>query len=410
MSDPSTKQGGRSSRRWRGALLIFGLALLARAGFGLFGSGEGLAAPLRFDDEIGYWNIARSYAAGNGMVGEFGHRAGRMPLYPWFLSFFVESSRGVAWARGAQWVAGALAAPLAFLLCRRIAPFAWLAGLVVAFDPALVGSASLLLTETLFVTALAGLWLAAPPARRSSPTGPGRWVVVSVLAAVCVHVRESSLLFVAALCVFLAVRRRDRAALVGAGFVIAVVFVALLPWAFRNSQVIGQWCWTTTRGGISLYDGVRPGASGAGDLAGVKDAPAVAGLSEVEWNDYFLRASRQAIVDDPWRIAGLIPVKLARTWSPVLHAPQYGSSVVQLIFAAWYVPLFLLALIGVWALRRDPGTAVGLLLPALCVSLLHAVFVGSVRYRLGAIPMLGVLAACGSGYVWSLLFRETRSE
>jgi hypothetical protein len=69
---------------------------------------------------------------------------------------------------------------------------------------------------------------------------------------------------------------------------------------------------------------------------------------------------------------------------------------VRLIGAAWSIPLFGLAIAGAWTLSRRPAggwlTAL-LLLPAAYVTLLHAFFVGSVRYRLPAMPMFAILAA-----------------
>ena len=64
------------------------------------------------------------------------------------------------------------------------------------------------------------------------------------------------------------------------GFVIAlaIVVVSLLPWAARNRRVTAHWCWLTHRLGISLYDGVGPRATGAGDLGGIKAMPEVAEL------------------------------------------------------------------------------------------------------------------------------------
>ena len=390
-------------------LAIFLLALAARAGFGLYAFPAGGADALQYDDERWYWSMAESYRRGEGFVGEFGHRAERMPLYPWFLSLFAETERGPAAARWAQWALGALAASLTYLLARRVRAAPLLAGLIVAFDPGLTGSASLLLTETLFVTSIVALWLIAWPLRRRGGGSAARWLAMGLAACVSVYLRESSLVFVAALVAYLLVVRRDRRAVLGAVTVVLMVFVALVPWAYRNSRVIGQWCWLTTRGGISLYDGVRPGATGASDLAAIKDAPEVGGLSEVEWNRYFYRASRQAILDDPVRIVGLVPIKLARTWSPVLHAAEYQSAAIRTIFAAWYVPLYALALLGLWARRRDGQVCAGLLLPAVCVSLLHGVFVGSVRYRLGALPTLAVLAAVGIDYLVGL-YRERRGK
>ena len=145
---------------------------------------------------------------------------------------------------------------------------------------------------------------------------------------------------------------------------------------------------------------MRPGATGASDLAGVKDAPEVQGLTEAEWNRHFRSAARRAIAEDPWRVAALAPRKLGRTWSPILHAGEYGTGLVRGVFAAWYVPLYGFALVGVIAVRDRLVTLVYLLLPVASVCMLHAVFVGSVRYRLPAEYALLVLSAVGIRWIF----------
>ena len=174
---------------------------------------------------------------------------------------------------------------------------------------------------------------------------------------------------------------------------LGVIVAGLLPWGVRNERVTGHWCWLTHRLGISLYDGVGPQATGASDLGNVKAMPAVAGLDEASWNQWFLDESWRSMRQDPLRIVRLAGVKLARTWSPLLHAGEYRSSVTGLIFAAWSVAFFVLTIAGLVLLRRRLGTCLALLMPALYLSALHSLFVGSVRYRVGAVPMLAVFAA-----------------
>ncbi len=180
--------------------------------------------------------------------------------------------------------------------------------------------------------------------------------------------------------------------------VVLVVIAALLPWAVRNRQVCGKWCWLTHRSGISLYDGVGPQATGASDLGHVKQMPAVRGLGEVEWNRYFLRESMRSIRDDPARIVRLAGVKLARMWNPFPNADTYRSSAARWVAAGWTLPIYALTAAGaVWTTRRRVRggwrTVVMLLLPAVYLCMLHGLFVGSVRYRLAAMPMLLMLAA-----------------
>jgi hypothetical protein len=232
-------------------------------------------------------------------------------------------------------------------------------------------------------------------------------VATGLLGALCVHLRESALLLVILLAIDLAVVRRDRAAVLGAVSVLLIVVFALVPWAHRNNRVIGEWCWLTTRAGISLYDGVRPGATGASDLADIKNAPELRGLSETEWNQHFLRKARRAIAEDPNRIIRLGFVKLGRTWNPVLNTAEYQSAAVRFIFAAWYIPVYILIALGIYARRRETGVWINLLIPALALSLIHSVFVGSVRYRLGAIPALAILAAMGAH---ALITRARRTD
>jgi hypothetical protein len=85
-------------------------------------------------------------------------------------------------------------------------------------------------------------------------------------------------------------------------------------------------------------------------------------------------------------------------WNPIPNVETYRSRIVRLLSATWTSPTVVLAAVGVMLLsmRKKGGglrTALFLLLPAMYLSALHSLFVGSVRYRLAAIPMIEVLAA-----------------
>ena len=393
----------RSNKRLTGRLLlvVFVAALGVRVGWGvlqLARASDPLA--LEFPDEVDYWSLAESLARGDGLVGEHGFRALRMPLFPWLLSVFASSDSGVVYAKAAQWPIGALAAVFVALLGARIGgrPIGLLAGLLVAFDPFLIFFSSLLLTETLFITALSGLWLAGwDRPRGDKPFGYPRWLLLGLLCSLCIYLRESSVgLCVVWTALVIARRKMNRRTLVGGGLAIVVMFVALLPWALRNAHLTGRMCWLTNRGGISLYDGVGPQATGASDLGRIKQMPAVRDLDEVAWNGYFLDRALKSIKADPARIARLAVVKIGRTWNPLPNVDTYQSDFVRLISASWTVPVYVLAIVGVARLRRDAASVVGLMLPAVVVLVLHAIFVGSVRYRLAAMPMLEILAAIGT--------------
>ncbi|MEK6798496.1 MAG: hypothetical protein AABZ12_06000 [Planctomycetota bacterium] len=361
------------------------------------------AAALEFPDEQQYWRMAGSLREGSGLRDEFGFRATRMPLYPAFLSLFPHDVRGVVLARIAQWLIGAGGAAAAMGLGlamggRRVGVFA---GLAAAFDPFSVFFASLLLTETAYVAGLSALWWAIVPLfdRRIARVPPRRWITVAVAAIVCVYLRESTLgLILVGLGASVLVRAFDPRIAAGAISVTLLVLASLVPWAWRNKSTIGEYCWLTTRAGVSLYDGVGPRATGASDLGDVQQSPGVAGLRETEWNRHFLAESAKAIRNDPARLGNLALVKAIRMWNPIPNVEQYRSGLFRVVSAAWMLPIYSLVVCGAACGMRVRGgpewlLVAMLLLPAAYFTLLHSLFVGSVRYRLPAMPMLEVLAA-----------------
>jgi len=395
----------------KGSWLVFGVALFLRAGWVIWRmthvQGE---VSLEFPDEQQYWQMATSLAQGNGLQDEFGFRATRMPLYPGMLSFFTRLPTGILLAKIGHWLIGAGAAVLVAKLGRKLfSPAVGIvAGLLVACDPFLVFFSSLLLTETLFIFVLIALYLVALPLVNVKQDSPrwSQWLIVGLMSALCVYVRESSLGLVVLMWLWLVVCAKNRLhAISGAALSMLVVVVSLLPWAARNSHVAGEWCWLTHRGGISLYDGVGPQADGSGDLGDVQMMPAVRGLDEASWNRWFMTASWEAMRRDPVRIVKLAGVKLLRLWNPLPNVETYQSAAVRAVSAVWTIPIYGFALVGAWRLSRirEGGSwrvAAWLLLPAVYISVVHSLFVGSVRYRLPAMPLLELLAAWAVVWVW----------
>ncbi len=393
----------RKNNHWRWGIAIFLMALLVRSVWGAYRyTRADDPAILEFPDEEQYWSMAGSLWSGEGLRDELGFQATRMPLFPAVLSVFHAIPNGLLAAKTLLWFVGALAAAATTLAAtalfdRRIGI---IAGLLVAFDPFLIFFSSLLLSETPYVTALAVLWWTLWPLTRRDPIAgqPARWIAVGLLSALCVYLRESSIgLIVFSMGFVLVCRRCDGKSVAGSALVLGVVIAALIPWAARNRAVTGDWCWLTHRAGISLYDGVGPQATGASDLGDVKQSEAVRGLNEVAWNRYFLDQAVGAIKHDPGRVIRLAGVKLKRMWNPIPNVETYRSGAVRWLSAAWTIPTFALAAVAALLLFARGGenrrAALFLLVPAVYFSGVHSLFVGSVRYRLAAIPMIEVLAA-----------------
>jgi hypothetical protein len=176
----------------------------------------------------------------------------------------------------------------------------------------------------------------------------------------------------------------------------ATCLIVLFPWAFRNRLVIDRWLWTTSNAGITLYDGFNPTATGGSDQRFIlsmahklRTIP-----NEVDRSDYLANEARRFARDVPGHTFALTLRKIARTWSPVpLSTEASGNALLTLISAIYSVPLFLLAFVGIF-LRKLPTIAkVYLLVPAIYLTVIHALSVGSLRYRLPADVSMAVVAS-----------------
>jgi len=400
-------------RSARTLLWLLLAAAVVRGGWVCLQQARGVG--LLFPDEFEYWRVAESIAAGRGLVDEFGFRATYMPLYPAFLALFVKLPHGLLLARLAQAAVGAAAVVPVFMLARRLSPdprAAVLAGLLVALDPFLVfGLSHLMLTETIFTTLLATAIVLAWPTHGRRPARPterdrqpaealagrggpplGRALAAGVAFALCIYTRPSVAAFVPVWSVALVVTARSERRGLGPAIGMLLATAALLtPWVIRNRVVLGRWRVLSTRSGISLYDGLGPRAAGGSDLAYTKSMEEVRGLSEVEWDAFFTRESIRMARENPRRVLRLAGIKFLRTWSPVPNEPGSRTAVKMVASAGWMVLTLGMATAGVFR-RRRPRETLLLLLPALYFTLLHMVYVGSVRYRVPTMPPIYVLS------------------
>jgi hypothetical protein len=400
----------RKALRWVPLISVLLLAAGLRCAWVVSQSdwGEG-PETLTFADERDYWSMAASFAAGHTMVDHDGFAAARMPGYPLFLSVWLHTASPVLIAKLVQAVIGAAGCVVCTLIASRVGGplLAWIAGLLTALDPFAILFTNLLLSETLFATGLAlfmfvtiTLWQGADASQADRPTGTEkpalwRWALWGMTFLACTYLHPSVVLLFPIAGLLLLLRHRSWSLLGGFVFALMILVIGIAPWSVRNHRVLGGRCLLTSRLGISLYDGIGPRADGRSDLAYTRQIAEVRGLDELSRNRWFLQRSLEHIRAEPGRLLNLAGRKLLFTWNVVPNLESHRSWMEMLVSAAWMVPMLILGVIGLLAPGPNRSTRAILLLPVAYFTLLHMLFVGSVRYRVPVMPYVEVLAAVG---------------
>jgi len=177
--------------------------------------------------------------------------------------------------------------------------------------------------------------------------------------------------------------------------VLCVIIIGLMPWTLRNHRILGHWLWTTSNDGMTLYDGFNPTATGASDQRFIAEMPQLSSMNEVERSEYLRQQAGHWIRSNPSRLPALTLQKILRTWSPVPLSEEYRRPLHRFISAAYELPVDGLILAGLfWPGLRRPAKML-LVIPAIYFTIVHAMSVGSLRYRVPIEPELAVLAASG---------------
>ncbi|NOX53300.1 MAG: hypothetical protein GXP27_02455 [Planctomycetes bacterium] len=385
-------------------------------------------------DAWGYWELGRKLAHGKPF--EIHHpprRVHRMPGFPMVLAGCIRVfGENLLATRLVLAVVGTGACWMVYLLGKELCDPATglLAAALAAIIPHFVGFSVLVLTETTFAGLLVlSLWCMARLVRRAARGGPAvptclsrdalgsrdngqhpsrvavcacLWALATGAAvALATYARPSWLLAGPAFALGIVwAGRAQRTAWMTAAMLLLGVFAALLPWIVRNWRVTGGRVVVTTLWlGPSLYDGLNPEATGESDMTFFDRDNLMSRMSEYEVNRYYTQKALEFAVKHPGRTLKLAAVKLGRFWKPWPNAEQFRQSL-RLAVLAFFVTLVVLAVVGGWRCRHSPWTLLLTAGPIAYFSLLHMVFVGSLRYRLPAEYPLCVLAAVGFRAWW----------
>ena len=408
------------SKNTGAVLAILALALVARLAAGYWWHARlGDESRFVFPDSQSYWVLAQQLARGDAY--EFGtphSKVFRMPGYPILLAglFRVlgDDDPSVLYARVLNAFLGTISVGGILWLTRQLFNMkaALWAGLLAAVYPGALGMSVFVLSEAPFAPLMVGqfiAWIAAWRARR-----PGSRAAYAILAGVCAALatltRPSWLLFTPFALVIGICTSSPRRRHVEIGIEMLLAFsLVMLPWWIRNYEITGHFVPTTLQVGASLYDGWNPRATGASDMSYVpqfqqqqiasdarQDAPPESVFEyrlDRRMNEAAWRWARQ----HPRRVLELMGIKFLRMWNVWPNATEMRSTLLRWITLVSYLPLLMLALIGIWKFAARDWPYLLCVIPAVYFTALHVVFVSSIRYREPAMFILIALAAGALG-------------
>ena len=391
---------------------------------------------LYFGDSETYWWLAE--AVSQGQPYQFDDwQVFRMPGYPILLAplfWLYDGTPPVMAARVENASLGTLlvaaVGAFAFQLFRD-RKTAFLAACFVAFEPCTTMINIWVLAETPFCLAMIGQLSAFVAAMRAAKKSQlllyAAWF--AVLSTVAIYFRPSwfyfgffVLLVYAMYSILFDIKNLSKPARLSQitplwrTVIIFLIFVPVFvlcmsPWWARNFRVTGRFVSTTLQMGPSLYDGLSPIATGASDMRFTEEfrrleyeQPTLGASDTYEYrvNERIKKAAVDWAKQNPGRVVELAAIKFFRIWNLWPNEPAFASPMVRVVVFLTYTPILLAGLLGFCKTWRKGCDYAILLLPAFYLTMLHVIFVASLRYRIPAMLCLMILAA----YIFSRLFTK----
>lgn len=393
----------RADRYWVPAIIAILLAAaVLRIGIVHYAN----AHPDRFmwPDSQRYLQVAANIVAGRGPIVSSADRTGVDPGYPLLLSWLTRVWDGniEKIAAAARWlnVPIGLATVLfaAYLGRLLFSARAGLAGAaILAVQPIQVYFHALVLTEVLYTMLLVGsLYMLA----RYTMGSGGVSLFLAGIGLGLASLTRSSGLFLPVLLlpvVAWAGWRRVQTGRTSSALASLVTFCVcyacvLTPMTYRNYRILGTFVPVRTGAGASLLEGNGPWADGGPGMEKVQWPKYPPDANEYARDKINQKAAVEYIKQSPGRFVRLAAGKFLRTWNVRMNLAGYKNPLYDLLAMVSTIPVYVLLAIGWWRHRRQAIRWYLLVVPALYFSLLHMVFVGSVRYRYPAMPALMVLA------------------
>ncbi len=314
------------------------------------------------------------------------------PLYPLFLAgVYSVFGRSFFAVRASQAFLGALSILIIFLLAEEISSkrAGIIAAAIFAVYPFFIFFTGLLLTETLFIFILLGFILfigrfLKHPSNRSA-------LAAGIAGGVSVLIKPAMFYFVFISIIYYLAARRNKKIAAGLCVLAAAFLITISPWPVYNLAKHGRPD-LLPASSITLYESFNPEATGGPAIHLIQWTPEMRRMDGEELERHFRTEALRFIRQNPARALHLALIKQARFWSPVPNFSEYRNLRYGLISFFSYVPVLFLCLWMVFSNKKNWNAFSHLCMPVIFFALLHAVMVGSIRYRIPVDPFIIILA------------------
>lgn len=412
--------------RWfppgRAPAVIVASGVVLRLGWATVGA----RTPRILADPALYYQAALRIADGKGYQGFWGRPTAYYPPgYPWFLGvvqWILEhvglGSHTVGAVAVVQSLLAGVAIAAVMVIANRVGGprVALAAGVVFACWPNLVMHASVMLSETLFVTLVSVSVAAALFMVRSGRLALVPAVLAGGAMGAATLVRPQVLLVAAAVVLGWAlggIRGRD---LLRRSTVLVVgVVVVVAPWTIRNAVVFGAFVPVSTNDGDNLCVGFHPGASGFFEIPKACDTgefyidgPGAELRRQSETRSRALDYIRNHPGDLPLLSWKKLWYTFYRDGDALAASTSFGRDqwltgrprhVVDAVTTVSYLLIMVGAVAGAvltwsrsWRTRREDPTGLVVVLAAVASTVVPLLFFGDPRFKVGGTPFYAVLA------------------
>jgi 4-amino-4-deoxy-L-arabinose transferase-like glycosyltransferase len=267
---------------------------------------------------------------------------------------------------------------------------ALLAALMTAIYPYFIFYSVVGLTESLFIALLLGAFLC---------WYRGAFTVAAILVVLSILTRPSIEPLAPVLILYFAavIHRLPIAIVIRHLFVYLAVYISLMaPWWLHNYRDYGTFVRLNLASGFVFYSGNNPLNQTGGGINGQDfDEKAFTDIADPVARDRALwNAGAAYVAEHPQRFLELAVLKFLRFWRLWPYVQGYATLPYVLASLASFVPILILTVfyLAIWG-WRDRVRIAPVLAWGVYLTLVHMIFIGSLRYRLPLEPFMIMFAA-----------------